>query len=128
VRDVAREFKLDWHAVKTLDKQSMAEQIKCAGMPGPKVIGIDEISIRKGRAYRIVVSDPESFTVLHASIGLQEDGPSFRTNPALSKSTFISCPTTSSNRYDTGQVTDVPRAAARITSRSPPVSRSGRSP
>jgi transposase len=27
------------------------------GHPGPKVIGIDEISIRKGHSYRIVVSD-----------------------------------------------------------------------
>ncbi|WP_367188328.1 helix-turn-helix domain-containing protein [Castellaniella sp.] len=33
VRDVAREFKLDWHTVKSLDKQYMAEQIKRAGMP-----------------------------------------------------------------------------------------------
>ena len=35
----------------------MREQIKRAGTPGPKVIGIDEISIRKGQTYRIVVSD-----------------------------------------------------------------------
>ncbi len=35
----------------------MAEQLKRAGMPGPKAIGIDEISIRKGHTYRIVVSD-----------------------------------------------------------------------
>ena len=28
-----------------------------AGRPGPKVVGIDEISIRKGHTYRIVVSD-----------------------------------------------------------------------
>jgi len=57
VRDVAREFKLDWQTVKSLDKQYMAEQIKRAGIPGPKAIGIDEISIRKGHTYRIVVSD-----------------------------------------------------------------------
>jgi len=57
VRDVAREFKLDWQTVKALDKQYMAEQLKRSGMPGPKAIGIDEISIRKGHTYRIVVSD-----------------------------------------------------------------------
>lgn len=57
VRDVAKEFKLDWQTVKALDKQYMAEQLKRAGMPGPKAIGIDEISIRKGHTYRIVVSD-----------------------------------------------------------------------
>ncbi len=35
----------------------MREQIERAGQPRPKVIGIDEISIRKGQTYRIVVSD-----------------------------------------------------------------------
>lgn len=32
-------------------------QVERAGTPGPKGIGIDEISIRKGHSYRIVVSD-----------------------------------------------------------------------
>lgn len=57
IKDVAREFKLDWQTVKSLDKQYMAEQMKRAGMPGTRAIGIDEISIRKGHTYRIVVSD-----------------------------------------------------------------------
>ena len=57
IRDVAKELKLDWHTVKSLEKQYMAEQLKRAGLPGPKAIGIDEISIRKGHTYRIVVSD-----------------------------------------------------------------------
>ena len=35
----------------------MTEQLKRAGMPGTTAIGIDEISIRKGHTYRIVVSD-----------------------------------------------------------------------
>jgi hypothetical protein len=35
----------------------MAAQLARAGTPGPKVIGIDEISIGKGQNYRIVVSD-----------------------------------------------------------------------
>ncbi len=35
----------------------MRAQIKRAGTPGPRAIGIDEISIRKGHSYRIVVSD-----------------------------------------------------------------------
>jgi transposase len=40
-----------------LDKQYMAAQLARAGTPAPKVIGIDEISIRKGHTYCIVVSD-----------------------------------------------------------------------
>ena len=57
IKAVAQELKLDWHTVKELDKQYMAAQLKRAGTPGPKAIGIDEISIRKGHTYRIVVSD-----------------------------------------------------------------------
>lgn len=57
VKDIARELHLDWDTVKELDKQYMREQLRRAGTPGPRVIGIDEISIRKGHTYRIVVSD-----------------------------------------------------------------------
>ncbi len=59
IRAVAKEFHLDWKTVKALEKQYMQEQLRRAGTPGPKVIGIDEISIRKGHTYRIVVSDLE---------------------------------------------------------------------
>jgi len=57
IKDVAREFGLHWETVKELEKQYMREQLRRVGTPGPKVIGIDEISIRKGHTYRIVVSD-----------------------------------------------------------------------
>jgi len=57
ISDVAHELHLDWRAVKELDKQYMREQLRRIGTPGPKAIGIDEISIRKGHTYRIVVSD-----------------------------------------------------------------------
>jgi transposase len=57
IKDVAQELHLDWHTVKALEKQYMREQLRRAGTPGPKVVGIDEISIRKRHTYRIVVSD-----------------------------------------------------------------------
>ena len=59
IQDVAKELKLDWHTVKSLEKQYMQAQLDRAGKPAPKVIGVDEISIRKGHTYRIVVSDLE---------------------------------------------------------------------
>lgn len=59
IRDVAEELNLDWQTVKRLEMDYMREQIRRVGTPGPKVIGIDEISIRKGHTYRIVVSDLE---------------------------------------------------------------------
>jgi transposase len=57
LRDVARELRLDWKTVKALDMEYMREQLRRVGTPAPTVIGIDEISIRKGHTYRIVVSD-----------------------------------------------------------------------
>jgi transposase len=57
IKDIAEELRLDWDTVKTLEKQYMQAQLVGAGSPGPKAIGIDEISIRKGHTYRIVVSD-----------------------------------------------------------------------
>jgi transposase len=57
IKDIAEELRLEWHTVKELEKQYMREQLRRAGTPGPKVIGIDEISIRKRHTYRIVVSD-----------------------------------------------------------------------
>jgi transposase len=57
ISDVAKELHLDWDSVKALDKQYMKAQLAKAGTPGPKRIGIDEISIKKRHVYRIVVSD-----------------------------------------------------------------------
>ena len=57
IKDVARELHLDGETVKELEKQDRREQLRRVGTPAPEVIGIDEISIRKGHSYRIVVSD-----------------------------------------------------------------------
>ena len=57
IKDIAHELKLDWDTVKTLEMQYMRAQLTKAGTPAPAAIGIDEISIRKGHSYRIVVSD-----------------------------------------------------------------------
>ena len=57
ISDVAKELALDWHTVKALEMQYMKAQLARAGTPGPLAIGIDEIAIRKGHTYRIVVSD-----------------------------------------------------------------------
>lgn len=59
VKDVAKELKLDWETVKALDKGYMEKQLCRNPVAAPRVIGIDEISLRKGHIYRIVVSDLE---------------------------------------------------------------------
>jgi len=57
IKAVAKELHLDWKTVKELDKDYMREQLRRAGNPAPLVVGLDEVSIRKGHTYRIVASD-----------------------------------------------------------------------
>lgn len=59
IKEVATDLLLDWHTVKEMDKLYMREQLARARDPRPEIIGIDEIAIRKGHVYRIVVSDLE---------------------------------------------------------------------
>jgi len=59
ISDVAKELHQDWKTVKDLEKQYMREQLRRKGKAKPRVIGIDEIAVRKGHNYRIVVSDLE---------------------------------------------------------------------
>lgn len=45
--------------VKDLDKLYIEKQLAKAGTPAPRKIGVDEIAIRKGHDYRVIVSDLE---------------------------------------------------------------------
>lgn len=59
VATVAAEERLHHDTVRELDRLYMTQQVERAGVPAPRVIGVDEISIRKGHDYRVVVSDLE---------------------------------------------------------------------
>lgn len=56
---VAELERLHDSTVKELDKLYLQQQVERAGLPVPRTIGIDEISIRKGHTYRVIVSDLE---------------------------------------------------------------------
>jgi transposase len=56
---VAELERLHDSTVKDLDKIYMSKQVELAGPPAPRVIGVDELAIRKGHNYRIIVSDLE---------------------------------------------------------------------
>lgn len=43
--------------VKDLDKLYMQHEASSVGLPAPLAIGIDDIFIRKGHIYRVIVSD-----------------------------------------------------------------------
>lgn len=61
---VAEAMHLHEDTVKELDKQSMSEELARHPVASPRVIGIDELSIRRGHTYRIVVSDVERGRVI----------------------------------------------------------------
>jgi len=54
---VAQAERLHNSTGKDLDRIYMPQQVARAGLPAPRAIGVDEIAIRKGHEYRIVVSD-----------------------------------------------------------------------
>lgn len=54
---MAKELRLDWSTVNALEMQYMRAQLRRHPPPKPAIIGIDEVSLRKGHVYRIVVSD-----------------------------------------------------------------------
>jgi len=56
---VARLLHLHEHTVKDLDIRYMQAWLAKTPPPAPQVIGVDELSIKKGHTYRIVVSDLE---------------------------------------------------------------------
>lgn len=56
---VAQLLHLHEHTVKDLDTQFMQAWLAKTPQPVPRVIGVDELSIKKGHTYRIVVSDLE---------------------------------------------------------------------
>ena len=47
------------HTVKELDRRSRQTWLATTPQPAPRVIGVDELSIKKGHTYRIVISDLE---------------------------------------------------------------------
>ena len=56
---VAQAERLHDSTVKDLDRIYLQQQLARAGLSAPRAIGVDEIAIRKGHDYRIVVSDLE---------------------------------------------------------------------
>lgn len=60
VKDMAQEeTHRAWWTIRDLAMAYLREPLRRASQPAPNVVGIDEISTRKGHTYRIVVSDLE---------------------------------------------------------------------
>lgn len=61
---VGKALHLDAEVVKELDKQYMRQQLARQPVVTPRVIGVDELSIKRGHQYRVIVSDVERGRVI----------------------------------------------------------------
>jgi transposase len=59
ITTVASLLGLSWDQVRRIEMAYMRRLLKATPVEPPRVIGVDEVSVRKGHRYRIVVSDLE---------------------------------------------------------------------
>jgi hypothetical protein len=56
LQDVPKEFPLNWKTVMAREMPSLQAPLRRLGPPGPQVIGMDQVSIRKRRPSCLVMS------------------------------------------------------------------------
>ncbi len=59
VKSVAEQFALAWGTVKDIDKAALAKDLPSPSEASPRIIGVDEFSIKKGHRYGTTVVDFE---------------------------------------------------------------------
>lgn len=90
IKDVAKEFHLDWSTVKRIDIQNARKSIVNLRYAKPRRIGVDEIAYQKGQKYLTVVRDVDKKCVIWVGFGRkQETLDSFFTKLGIRKSRII---------------------------------------
>ena len=72
IQDIARYFRLRWHAIKELEKKHLRKRFSRIQTAHIKAIGIDEIHVGNGKAgdqYLTIVRDLNSGAVIHVGEG-----------------------------------------------------------
>jgi transposase len=69
VREVAEHLELDWKTVKNIDKAFLEGTYAEPELGEPRILAVDEFSLRKGRRYVTVVIDYQSGRILHVAEG-----------------------------------------------------------
>jgi len=73
LKDVAKEMRIDWSAVKRIDKEEAKKYIVDLKRISPTKIGIDELAYEKGHKYLTIVRDIEKQKVIWIGRGRKEE-------------------------------------------------------
>jgi transposase len=73
LKDVAKEMKINWTAVKRIDKEFAKRFFVDLRYLNPKRIGIDEIAYEKGHKYLTIVRDVDKNIVIWIGIGRKKE-------------------------------------------------------
>lgn len=73
IKDVAKEYDLDWGTIKNIDKECAKKCIIDLKYANPKRIGIDEIAYEKGHKYLTIVRCIDKKKVIWIGLGRKEE-------------------------------------------------------
>lgn len=64
IKEIAEHLELDWKTIKDIRKSFLKERFSLPDIGSPKLLAVDEISLKKRHKYLTVVIDRESGKVL----------------------------------------------------------------
>jgi len=73
ISDVSRIFKLSWDEVKNIDMKYLAKRYKRPPLKNLRIIGVDEIALKKGHKYLTIVVNLEKGEVVYVGKGRSQD-------------------------------------------------------
>jgi transposase len=73
LKDVAKEMKMDWSAVKRIDREEAKKYFVDLKYVSPTRIGVDELAYEKGHKYLTIVRDTEKEKVVWIGKGRKEE-------------------------------------------------------
>ena len=73
IKEIAELLELDWKTIKDIHKSRLKERFSQPDIGNPKLLAVDEISLKKRHKYLTVVTDWESGRVLWVSQGRGEE-------------------------------------------------------
>ncbi len=73
LKSIAKQFGLHWETIKEIDKKALERKVDTIKTQRPKIIAIDEFSIRKRHTYATTVIDAEKASVLYIGNDRREE-------------------------------------------------------